>query len=242
MRHETIGRGLRALRHHRRLRQDDLARAARVARSVLGDLEHGRVADHSLGALIRVAASLGAAIRVDLYLPGGDIHRLLDADHAAMQNAWTGILGRHGWLVEAEVTCNNYGERGSIDLLAWHEATRTLLVIEIKTIIADVQDLLSGMDRKLRVARSIARGHGWRSAAMIPMLIVAEGSTVRRRLEAHAALFAYLGLRGRAAATWLRSPSAGAPPSGLLIVTKLPPAHPDGASSAGRQRVRVRRA
>ena len=32
------------------------------------------------------------------------------------------------------------------DLLGWYEATRVLLVIEVKTVIVDVQDMLAGLD------------------------------------------------------------------------------------------------
>ncbi len=50
----------------------------------------------------------------------------------------------------------------SIDLLAWHAPTRTLLVIEIKTELVDVGDLLSVMDRKVRLAPEIGAGRRWR--------------------------------------------------------------------------------
>jgi transcriptional regulator with XRE-family HTH domain len=242
VRHEVIGRGLRALRHRRRLRQADVARTAGVARSVIGDLEAGRLEAHALGALGRVASALGGWIRIDLSVPGGELHRLLDADHAAIQNAWKMMLEHAGWRVEAEVTFNHFGERGSIDLFAWHESTRSLLVIEIKSIIVDVQALLAGLDRKVRIGRAIAGERGMRAVQVLPVLLVAEGSTARRRIHQHAALFGRLSLRGRAAAAWLRNPAAGGATTGILLLTKLPAARPDGARRAGRQRIRARRA
>ena len=156
MRYETIGRGLRALRHRRRLRQADVSAIAGVARSVISELESGRIASHTLELLNRAAAAVGGSVRVELVVPGGTIHRLLDADRAVLQALWKQILERAGWLVDAEVTFNHYGERGSVDLLAWHPATRTLLIVEIKTSIVDIQDLLSGIDRKARVAGTLA--------------------------------------------------------------------------------------
>ena len=39
---------------------------------------------------------------------------------------------------------------GVIDVLAWHEPTRSLLVIELKPAIADVNALLGTFDRKQR--------------------------------------------------------------------------------------------
>ena len=197
---------------------------------------------HSVAALLRVAEVLGGALRIDLLVPGGDVHRLLDADHAQLQNGWKGLLDDFGWEVEAEVTFNHFGERGSIDLLAWHASGRLALVIEIKTAIIDVQALLAGLDRKVRIGRAIARERGWFPSVVVPVLIVAEGSTSRRRLAQHAALFTGLSLRGRQAQSWLRRPLAAAAPTGLLLLTKLSEGHRGDRRRAGRQRVRIRRA
>lgn len=239
MRHETIGRGLRALRHRRALRQRDASALARIARSVLAGLEAGNLGPHTVDALVRAAAAVGGSIRIDLVVPGGDLRRLLDADHAAIQAEWKPMLERSGWLVDAERTFNHYGERGSIDLFAWHPATRTLLMIEIKTVIVDIQDLLAGIDRKTRVGRSLAAERGWRPAAVVPMLLVAEGSTARRRITEYAPLFGRLSLRGRAALAWLRQPQAASdPPTGVLCMTKLSQARSGDRRRAGRQRIR----
>ena len=91
MRDELIGRGLRALRHRRGLRQRDLSATARVARSVVADLEAGRIGDHSVEALRRTADAAGGWIRIDLVLAGDDVRRLLDADHARLQEHWTPV-------------------------------------------------------------------------------------------------------------------------------------------------------
>ena len=239
MRHELIGRGLRALRHRRGLRQTDVAARAGIARSVLVDLEAGRLGTHTVGALTKAAGALGGSIRIDLLVPGGDVHRLVDADHAALQSHWKAVLERHAWTVDAEVTFNHFGERGSIDLVAWHPASRLLLIIEIKTVIVDIQGLLSAMDRKVRIGRMISADRGWRSPAAISMLIVAEGSTARRRLAEHAPLFARFSVRGRRAVAWIRDPQPFVPPAGLLIVAQLPTVRPADRRRAGRQRIRV---
>lgn len=238
MRHELVGRGLRARRHRRHLRQRDSAVRARIARSVLADLEAGRIGSHSVDALTRAAEASGGSIRIDLVVPGGDVRRLLDADHAALQSEWKGMLARNGWIVDAEVTFNHYGERGSIDLFAWHEVAGILLVIEIKTVIVDIQDLLSGIDRKLRIGRTLATERGWHPRAVIPMLLVSESSTARRRIKEHGALFERFGLRGRAAIRWLRRPNADVLPAGILCLTSSSRARSGDRSRAGRQRIR----
>jgi hypothetical protein len=59
----------------------------------------------------------------------------------------------------------------------------------------------------------------------------------RRRLEANAALFGAFQMRGRAAASWLRTPTLGV--SGLLRLAKLPDARGSDRRRAGRQRIRL---
>lgn len=240
MRYELIGRGLRALRYRHGLRQADVAQGCGMSRAVLSDLEHGRIESHSVASLVSAANALGATLRIDLAMPGGDLHRLLDADHAWLQAEWAGLLERSGWLAEAERTFNHYGERGSIDLLAWHPPSRVLLVVEIKTVIVDVQDLLAGIDRKVRIGEILARQHGRTVASVVPALIIAEGSTSRRRLQSHAALFRRFALLGRSAVAWLRAPAAGVTPTGILCMSKLSGAHPGDRRRAGRQRIRFR--
>ena len=40
-----------------------------------------------------------------------------------------------------EVSFSVYGERGSIDILAFHASTGSLLVIEIKSVVPDMQSI-----------------------------------------------------------------------------------------------------
>lgn len=232
-----LGRALRALRHRRGWRQTDLAARSRVARSVIGDLEAGCLGPHRVDALRSVVAALGGFVRIDVRFPGGDVSRLLDADHAALQEHWSAILSRDGWTVDVEVTFSHYGERGSIDILAWHAATATLLVVELKTVIVDVQALVASIDRRTRNAARIARQRGWFPRAVVPALFVLDGTTGRRRVNEHPSLFARLGLRGHAARAWLRDPGTGSP-AGLLCFTKLPAARSADRRRAGRQRIR----
>ena len=144
------------------------------------------------------------------------------------------------WIVRPEVSFNYYGDRGRIDLLAFHPPTATLLVVEIKTVIGDVQELLGTMDMKERLAGRVARSPGFRPRAVVSALVVAESTTNRRRLAEHANLFSRFGLRGRQAAAWLRSPVHETP--GLLLLIRLPNRRTSAVRRAGRQRVRLRRA
>jgi transcriptional regulator with XRE-family HTH domain len=238
VRDELIGRVLRALRHRKGWRQDDLSRSADVARSIISDLEAGILDRHSVGALRSCVSAAGGYLRLVIDVPRGDLNRLLDADHARLQERWKRWLEARGWLVEAEVTFNHYGERGSIDLLAWHPGARIVLMIEIKSVIVDVQAIASSIDRKARIAAVLARDRGWLAATVVPALLVREGSTARRRVADHAGIFARLALRGRAAPAWLRDPRSTLAPTGLLCFTKLSDARLGDVRRAGRQRVR----
>ena len=95
-----------------------------------------------------------------------------------------------GWLVRPEVSFSHYGERGVIDLLAWHAATRSVLVVELKTEIVDVGELLGSFDRKLRNVCPLVRAYGWEVENVSGMLVIAESDVNGRRVATHAATFA----------------------------------------------------
>jgi hypothetical protein len=111
------------------------------------------------------------------------------------------------WLTQPEVTFAYYADRGSIDILAWHAASRTLLVIELKTEIVDVQDTVAVLDKKVRNAPKIAEDRGWKPLAVARWLIVADSATNRRRVGAHRAMLrtAYP-VDGRTMPGWLAAP------------------------------------
>jgi hypothetical protein len=157
-----------------------------------------------------------------------------------MQAAWHARLERWGWEVLAEASFNRFGERGRVDLLAFHRVLRILIVVEIKSELVDVQGVLGPLDVKTRIAGSIAVERGWaRPIRVIPVLIIRESATTRRRIAALAPLFGRFNLRGRGAISWLRDPSES--PSGLLILSDLSPAGSTSAKRVGTQRMRVHR-
>jgi Holliday junction resolvase-like predicted endonuclease len=87
-----------------------------------------------------------------------------------------------GWEVRPEVSFSHYGERGVVDLVAWHAASRTLLLVELKTELVDINDMLAVTDRRRRLAANIAEPFGWLPAAVASWVVVAESRTNRRRL------------------------------------------------------------
>ena len=236
----ALGASIRALRHRRGWRQADLAQRARVSPSVIVLVESGRLERVSLRCIRRVAAALDLRLAWDAGFRGAELARLRDADHAGLGEVMMRLLERFGWIVLPEVSFNHYGERGRIDILAYHAASRTLLVVELKTLIVDVQATLGATSVKQRVAPRVAQERGWRPEAVTPALVVLATTTNRRRLADHERLFARFTVRGRAASAWLRTPTGA--PDGLLILLNLSNRNHTDVRRAGRRRVRVRAA
>jgi transcriptional regulator with XRE-family HTH domain len=234
-----IGARFRALRHRLGWRQVDLARRARVSRSVVSFIERGRLERVSLANLRAVAQALDAEFFVQLRWRGGDLDRLMDEGHATLVGQAAHLLRGRGWQVRAEVSYSIYGERGSIDLLAWHEATRTLLVIEVKTDLVSLEETLRKHDEKVRLAgRIAAEQFGWRLQAVGRLLVLPGLATPRRRVERHASVLqiAYPA-RGSFVRSWIREPTGAM--SGILF---LQPRAGQQFGGVARRRIRKRSA
>jgi transcriptional regulator with XRE-family HTH domain len=185
----AFGRGFKALRVKKRLRQEDLASESGVSRSVVARIEQGHADRVTIDVLERVARPLGARVVCRLTWNGEGLDRLLDAAHAAIVDQVVGLLRGAGWVVAAEVSFNHFGERGSIDVLAFHAETRILLVVEVKSVVPDVQSTLVTLDRKQRLAAGIGRERGWNAASVATLLVIRDDRTARRRIAAHAETF-----------------------------------------------------
>jgi hypothetical protein len=171
-------------------------------------IEQGRLASVPLGKLRQVAAALDARIDAVVRWQGGDLNRLVSARHARMHEVLARyFLGLPGWMVEPEVSFSIYGERGVIDILAWHPTSRILLVIELKTEIVDLNEMLGTLDRKRRLVARIADERGWEPVATATWVVVADSRNNQRVVAEHATVLrAKLPTDGRGIARWLRSP------------------------------------
>jgi transcriptional regulator with XRE-family HTH domain len=219
-----FGRGIRALRMRRRWRQKDLAAAAAgISRAMVARIEVGPGDSIPIRKLEVVANALGARLDARLSWNGEALDRLLDAEHARLVEGVASRLRDRGWEIAAEVTFWIRGERGSVDLLAWHAGARVVLVIEVKSVVPDIQSMLASLDRKVRLAIDIARERGWSPVVSGKLLVVGESRTSRRRVEANAVTFgAEFPHRAVQIRQWLDQPSAVTPLRGLLF---LSPAH-----------------
>ncbi len=215
----AVGRMVRAVRHRLGRRQQDIADAAGVSRQVVSRIERGRIDEVSITALRAVARRLEMRIDFAVRWRGGELDRLVNRRHAAMHEAALAMFaGRDGWQVVSELSFNEWGERGIIDLVGWHAGHRALAIIELKSAIVDPGELVGTMDRRRRLGQPIARSRGWDPEAIGIWVLVDDTRTNRRHLAASRRL-----LRGAFPADghelrrWLSTPSA--PIAGLAFLT-----------------------
>jgi len=226
-----FGRAIRALRRRHGLRQVDLAARTGMSDTLVSRIELGRLGTVPYASLHALARALGAELELNLRWRGEALDRLLDEAHAEIVDLMVSRLRSLGWETVVEASFSIAGERGSIDVLGWHAATGSLVVVEVKSLIPDVQAMISTLDRKARLAPVVARERGWACGAVARFLFVAEGRTARRRVSRHAAIFdAAFPVRGREALAWLQQPK-GPPPSALVFVG--PATRPISSDSRG---------
>jgi HTH-type transcriptional regulator / antitoxin HipB len=206
---QRLGSTIRAIRLKRGWRQVDLASRAGVSPATISRLERGHPGTLTLDTMRRVAAALD--IRVDL-VPrwrAGDLDRLLNASHSQLHELVARWFADElpAWVLAPEVSYSIYGERGVIDIVAWHPGRRAILVIELKTDIVDVNQLIGKVGEKARLVRQIVRERGWDPLTVSTWVIVASGRTNRARLAAHRSVLraAFPGNDGEIR-RWLRDP------------------------------------
>jgi transcriptional regulator with XRE-family HTH domain len=231
-----IGRGIRAIRIRMNRTQSEVATRASVPRAVVARVERGDLARVRVEQLVAIATSLRADLDIALRWEGSELDRLLNAGHSAMHEVVVGRLVSAGWQVVPERSFSMWGERGVVDLLAWHAPSRSLLVIELKTEIVEVQRLIGTVDRYRRLAPSIVSDLGWEPIAVCAWVAVAESPTNRRRLSEHASVLrAAFPSDGRTVPGWLQRPSGS-----LLALSFISDARVANRTAARSSRRRVR--
>jgi transcriptional regulator with XRE-family HTH domain len=230
-----LGSIVRVVRRRRRLRQSDLALLAGVGRQTVSDLERGQI--DSLQLVRKIAGALEMRVELTPQWRGGDFDRLIDARHAALVEIAITALRKAGWDDTAEFTFNRYGDRGSVDVLGWRSDRRALLIVEVKTSLKNLQDLLSKLDRKIRVVPAAAAAErGWRAVSVGTVLLVAEESGMRRPIARHEATFgAALPARNLEVRRWISDPKGPLKGIWFQAVTA-----PGGARRVARAAERVR--
>jgi transcriptional regulator with XRE-family HTH domain len=214
-----FGLALRGLRRRRAWTQQQLADRAGLSRSAVQRIERGGL-DAFTGRTVRkIAVALGARYDQRILWQGERLDRLLDEDNAAIVEQVVRWLRSDGWDVVPEATFVLAGQRGSVDVLAFHAPTGSLLIVEVKSVVPDMQAMLSGLDRKGRAAPILARERSWRVASVSRVLVLPDDRTARRRIATHrATVEAVLPARTRDVRRWARSPNG--PIAGILFLPR----------------------
>lgn len=232
----ALGRLFRELRVRLNWTQRTVADRAGISRSAYSEIERGHVGKVQVDTIRKVGAVLEVRIKLEASWRGAAVDIVRSSRHASMAERVTTLLVNAGWEVRPEVSFNWYGERGVVDLVAWHARSRTLLLVELKTELADVNDLLVVTDRRRRLADRIAEPFGWQPAVVAQWVAVADSRTNERRLAAHRALLrAAFPDDGRALGGFLARPTRA-----LAALSFLPDSSGSSVRHAAAPRLRVR--
>jgi transcriptional regulator with XRE-family HTH domain len=218
---QKLGRSIRALRHRLGWRQIDLAARCRMSQAALSRIECGDLGRVSVASLDALVTALGAELDVRIRWRGEELDRLLDATHAAIGESLVMLLTRFGWECAVEVTFWIHGEKGVVDVLAWHPSTGRLLVVEDKSVVPDLQSMLGSLHRKVRLGREIAAQRGWRVTGVGSALVLTATAANRARAEKFkATLKTALPDDARVMRKWLADPS-GREPAALWFISDI---------------------
>jgi transcriptional regulator with XRE-family HTH domain len=209
------------IRVRERLTQAAVAVSGGMSQAAVSRLESGAAGGMTLDAIRAVASALGARIEIRVLWRGAELEKLLDERHARLSGDVVRTLSNWGWLTQIEVSFSVYGERGSIDILAWHAASRSLLVIEVKAELASIEELVRRLDAKERLAPAIVRErYGWYPRMVSRLVVLPGGRSVYRAVGRHGTLLeSAFPVRGNAVRSWLREPTGRL--SGLWLVSSM---------------------
>lgn len=234
MKEQQLGRLFRLLRVRKGWRQEDAADRARISRKVAQKIEHGDIGTTSLDLVRRYANAFDLRVELLVNGRGGELARTADEEHALIVERIAALLTDAAWIVEPEASFNHFGERGRIDLLAHQPSTATLLLVEVKTVFTDLQEMFGSMNVKRRLAPQFASERGWHVKQTGSLLAVASSPGASNIVRQHATLFAPFRSTGAQIRQWIRRPSGDAR---MLLWVSPPPTR--RAWNAGRQRVRL---
>lgn len=175
-------------RMRRGWRLADVAGASGLARATIGRGENGVFG--SVAVVRRHAAAVDVRLEWRPIGRGADVARTMDEEHAAIVEVVAAWLRRIDYEVVAEASFSIYGERGRVDLLAYGVSSATLCIVEVKTELNDLQDLLGALDVRERLAPRLAADRGWSPSRRVSVLAVAATARNRDVVRRHRSLFA----------------------------------------------------
>lgn len=153
--------------------QSHLADHAGTSRSVVSRIERGEVPGLSIRTATCLLEAMGARLDIGVdvpVLPAGP--RQQDPAHARLGGYVVRRLRGAGWRTATEVEVGGDRSRGWIDVLAVHEESRVVLVIELKTEIHDLGAIERSLNWYQREAWAAARRLGWRPRRISSWLLL----------------------------------------------------------------------
>ena len=117
------------------------------------------------------------------------------------------------------------GDCGSVDILGWQPTERALLIVEVKTRLANVQQLFSAFARKVRIVPElIATERGW-DARSVGRVLVISGTTANRTVveRLRSSFDVTFPSRAREVRRWLDRPVG--PVAGIWFIAPITSAH-----------------
>jgi hypothetical protein len=226
---QRLAQLLRAIRRRGSVTQQAISLAANVPREDVIRIERGRAGEVRLERTRRIFEAAGGRARLSVWWNGAAADRLLDERHAALVERGLRVYVRHDWQTAVEVTYSEWGERGSIDLLAGHRPTRSAAVNEFKTAFGSLEETNRLLDVKVRLAPDLVEQRfGWRPLTVARVLVVPADDTLRRLVARHAVTMnSTYPARSRAVRAWIRQPSGAL--RGLWFLSEV--AYGDNGSS-----------
>ena len=183
---DVVRRVARLVRDTRNLvgwSQRELAARAGVAQATVCRVESGTAGSLDIVTTGRLFAALGLRAHIDVDdFRLDDRRRQQDGVHAQVNGFVARRLERWGWRTAMEVLIGDGNPRGWIDLLAYREADRALLVEETKTDIPDMGGLQRSVAFYERMAMSAARRLGWWPRHVAVLVVLLDSEAVARRL------------------------------------------------------------
>lgn len=179
----ALGRIIGDQRRHLDMTLTALGRQAGISRQMVAAVQAGN-ANPTLSVLVDLLDGVGVDVEIVVRRTGVVIaSRQHDGAHATCSSYIQRRLQSAGWQVRREVRIDSGRYHGWIDLLAFHESSGTLLVIEIKTRIDDLGAIERSMDWYVREGRAAARGLGWRPTRVVPWLLALATDEVESQLR-----------------------------------------------------------
>jgi transcriptional regulator with XRE-family HTH domain len=170
--------------------QQELGRRSGFSQSFVSLVENGKLGDLTFDSAGRLLEAMGARLNVGVSAPFmADRSPQRDPAHARCSSYVAQRLRREGWQTAGEVEVGGDRSRGWIDLLAYDPRSRMLLVIEIKTEIADIGAIERTLGWYEREAWAAARRLGWRPRLTLGCLILLSTRANDDRLRRNRATF-----------------------------------------------------